>query len=70
MLPQKGGLVGERLVDQRRMVDLEVVGVVVARLAAGRPPGRQLNVFGVDEVLAVAHAHQQWRGDLARVPER
>ena len=70
MLPQKSGLVGERLVDHRWVVDLEVIGVVVPGLAAGRPPGRQLDVLGVDEVLSVAHAHQQWHGDVAGVPER
>ena len=70
MLLQKSGLVGERLVDQRWMVDLEVIGVVVAGDAAGRPPGRQLDVLGIDQVLPVAHAHQQRRGDVACVPER
>ena len=69
MLQQKGGLVGERLFDQRRMVDLEVVGIVVTRFASRRPRGRQLNVSGVDEVLAIADAHQQRCGDLGRVPK-
>jgi len=70
MLSQESGLVGQRLLDQRWMVDLEVVGVVVAGFAAGRPPGRQLDVFGVDEIFPIAHAHQHGGGDVADVPER
>ena len=50
--------------DQRRMVDLEVIRVVVAAIAAGRPRAASSNVLRVDEVLAIAHAHQQRRGDV------
>ena len=58
MLPQERGLIGEGLLDQRRMIDLEMVGVVVTRDAAGRPARRLLNVFRVDESLTVADAYQ------------
>ena len=58
MLQKEGGLVGERLLDQRRVVDLEMVGVVVACSAARRPARSQLNVFGIDESFAIADTHQ------------
>ncbi len=58
MLQKEGGLVGERLLDQRRVIDLEMVGVVVTCSAARCPARSQLNVFGIDEGFAVADAHQ------------
>ena len=70
MLLQKGGLVGERPADQRWVVDLEVIGVVVEGDAPGRSPRGQLDVFRVDQVFPVADAHEQRRADVARVPER
>src|SRR6185312_15536966 len=68
MLRKESGLVGQRPLDQRPMVDREMIGVVVADLAARRPPGREFHVLGVDEILPVAYANQKRGGDVSRVP--
>nr|WP_245679369.1 hypothetical protein [Actinomadura hibisca] len=66
MLGEEVDLVGDDPVDQRRVVDGEVVGVVVPQDAArrgGRDFHRDLRV---DEVLPVALAHQQRAADPGR----
>ena len=58
MLQKEGGLVGERLLDQRRVIDLEMVGVVVTWQRRAVPGARPAQRSGIDQVLPVADAHQ------------
>src|SRR5688572_6029526 len=52
VLLQKRGLVGENLADERRMVNREMVRVIVPGNAARRPASGQFGVTGVHQVLA------------------
>jgi hypothetical protein len=65
MLLKKGSLVGQHRGHQRRVVDREVVGVVVPGDAAGCAAGDQRGVCGVHQVLPVANADEQRRIGVA-----
>jgi hypothetical protein len=58
MLLQKGGLVGENTGQERRVVDREMVGVVVPSDAEGCTTGDQRGICGIHQALPIAYAQQ------------
>src|ERR1700730_15003842 len=63
VLPKKVGLVGEQLVQQRRVVDLEVIAVVMPNDTTRRPASDLLGVARIHQGLPPRHANQQRRSD-------
>src|SRR5882672_12272408 len=59
MLREEGDLVGDHELDHRRVIDREMVGIVVAGDAAPRLLGHPDGDGGIHQVLAVADADQQ-----------